>query len=149
MSNNKQFTIAVVDGQGGGIGRSLVTKLRAEFPKGSGVRICALGTNSSATNRMLREGADEGATGENAIVLNAARADIITGPLAIIAANSMLGELTPAMSCAIASSSAQKVLIPLERCNIRLAAAPAFPLEECIDRCIDIIKEIIAENDQS
>jgi hypothetical protein len=144
MNNSKQITIAVIDGQGGGIGRSLVLKLRTEFPKGSGVRICALGTNSSATNRMLREGADEGATGENAIIVNSNKADIITGPLAIIAANSMLGELTPSMACAITSSSAVKVLIPLDRCNIKIAVDGAFSLEDSIDRCIDIIKDIVS-----
>ena len=101
------------------------------------------GTNASATNRMLREGADEGATGENAIIFNVARADIIAGPLAIIAANSMLGELTPAMSCAIASSSALKVLIPMEGCNIKLATCETLSLESSIARCISIIKDSI------
>jgi hypothetical protein len=138
------FTVAVVDGQGGGIGKSLVEKLRREFPKGSSVRICALGTNSSATNRMLREGADEGATGENAIVINAAKANVITGPLAIIAANSMLGELTPAMACAITSGEAAKVLIPLDRCNIKIAADGEFNLENSIAKCVEIIKSMIS-----
>lgn len=145
MNKNKQTIIAVIDGQGGGIGRSLVEKLRAEFPKGSGVRICALGTNASATNRMLREGADEGATGENAIIFNAARANIITGPLAIIAANSMLGELTPSMSCAITSSNATKVLIPLDGCNIKIATGEAFSIESSIERCVSIIKDAVNE----
>ena len=144
MNNGAQNLIAVIDGQGGGIGRSLVEKLRVEFPRGSGIRICALGTNASATGRMLREGADEGATGENAIIINAARADIITGPLAIIAANSMLGELTPAMSCAITSSRATKILIPLDGCNIKIAAdEAAFSLESSIERCVSIIKDTL------
>jgi NAD(P)-dependent dehydrogenase (short-subunit alcohol dehydrogenase family) len=101
--------IAVVDGQGGGIGKALVEKLRIEF--GNDIEITALGTNALATSLMLRAGADEGASGENAIVYNAGRVDVIIGPIGIIAADSMLGELTPAMAKAIAGSSAKKILI--------------------------------------
>ncbi len=116
MQNNAM--ISVVDGQGGGIGKSIVAKLRKQIPKEMGVTICALGTNSAATNNMLKAGADVCATGENAIVRNAAESDVIIGSVAILAANSMMGELTPKMALAISSSHACKILIPLNRCNI-------------------------------
>jgi len=102
--------IAVVDGQGGGIGKAIVEKLRKELP--GDVEIIALGTNSAATVLMLKAGANEGATGENAIVYNADKVDVIMGVIGIIAANSMMGELTPLMARAIAESPAKKVLIP-------------------------------------
>ena len=88
--------IAVIDGQGGGIGKAIVEKLRKEMQEG--IDIVALGTNSTATSIMIKAGANEGATGENAIVYNAPRVDVIVGAIGIIAANSMLGELTPAMA---------------------------------------------------
>jgi Ni,Fe-hydrogenase maturation factor len=112
------MTIAVVDGQGGGIGRAIVEKLKKELPEG--VRVLALGTNALATSAMLKAGADAGATGENAVVVNAASADVIVGAIGIIAANAMLGELTPAIARAIADSPARKVLLPLNRCGIEL-----------------------------
>lgn len=109
--------IAVVDGQGGGIGKSIVAKLKAEFPE---AEILAFGTNSAATGQMMAAGADEGATGENAIVVNMERVDLIIGVLGILAADSMMGELTPAMAAAVGRSSAQKILIPLNRCGIHI-----------------------------
>jgi len=98
--------VAVIDGQGGGIGRSVVEKLKNSLP--GDIRIIALGTNSLATSNMLKAGANDGATGENAIVFNAARADFIIGAVGIISANSMLGELTPAIARAVAESPAKK-----------------------------------------
>lgn len=132
--------IAVIDGQGGGIGKALVEKLRRELPEDN--RIIALGTNSLATSFMIKAGADEGATGENAIVHNAGKVDVIVGAVGIIAANSMLGELTPAMAAAIASSSARKVLLPLNRCNIEIVGADqSTPMPQLIDKAVQSIKE--------
>ena len=91
--------IAVIDGQGGGIGKVIVERLRKELPKN--VNIIALGTNSASTILMLKAGAYEGATGENAIVFNSGKVDIIVGPIGIIVANTMMGELTPKMAVAI------------------------------------------------
>lgn len=130
--------IAVIDGQGGGIGRAIVEKLRKEFE--DKLDILALGTNSLATSLMLKAGANEGATGENAIVYNASRVDIILGPIGIICANSMLGELTPKMAEAISESPAKKVLIPLNRCNVMVAGIENKPLPHYIDDAIEIIK---------
>jgi len=130
--------IAVVDGQGGGIGKAIVEKLRAELPENTD--ILALGTNAIATSLMLKSGANEGATGENVIVFNAAKMDIIVGTIGIIAANSMLGELTPSMAKAIAESPAKKVLIPLNKCNIDVVGVVHEPLPHLIDKAISIIK---------
>jgi hypothetical protein len=133
--------IAVIDGQGGGIGKAIVDKLRASF--GNEVEILALGTNALATSLMIKSGANEGASGENAIVFNAPKVDIIIGSVGIISANSMLGELSPSMARAIAESSAKKVLIPLNRCNIYVAGVKNEPLPICIDNAIELIKSIV------
>lgn len=144
--NTKEIMITVVDGQGGGIGKNLVGKLRKSIPKNSGVTICALGTNTTATDSMLKAGADLGATGQNAIVRTAAQSDIILGPIAIIAANSMLGELTPAMSLAISSSPARKILIPFNRCNITIAADLNFTTDTYIDYAVKLVTEYLELN---
>ncbi len=132
--------IAVIDGQGGGIGKTVVEKLRKELPED--VSILALGTNALAAALMLKAGAHEGASGENAIVYNAAKVDIIVGVIGIIAANSMLGELTPLMAKAVSESPARKVLIPLNRCNIDIAGVKNEPLPCHIDSAVEIVKSI-------
>lgn len=133
--------IAVIDGQGGGIGKAMVEKIRSEL--GAAVDIIALGTNALATSAMLKNGADEGATGENAILYNSDKVDVITGAIGIIAANSMLGELTPAMAKAIAESPAHKVLIPMNRCNIQIAGAKGATLLQNIEDAVQLIREIL------
>lgn len=139
----KSMMISVVDGQGGGIGKSIVSKLRRQIPKELGVTICALGTNSTATNNMIKAGADIGATGENAILRTAEKSDVIIGSIAIIAANSMLGELTPNMALAISSSSACKILIPLNRCNIIVPVEQNLTTETYIDKGIKLALEYL------
>lgn len=133
--------IAVVDGQGGGIGKAIVEKLRAEL--GSSVEIIALGTNVLATSAMLKGGADEGATGENAIVFNSDKVQIIVGAIGIVAANSMLGELTPAMAMSIAESPAKKVLIPTDRCNIKMTGVRSATLPQHIDDAVSLVRECL------
>jgi NAD(P)-dependent dehydrogenase (short-subunit alcohol dehydrogenase family) len=130
--------IAVIDGQGGGIGKAIVAKFRQSFE--DQIEIVALGTNSVATSLMLKAGANEGATGESAIVYNAPKVDIILGPIGIICAYSFLGELTPLMASAIAESPAKKILIPLNRSNISVAGIENKPLPHYIDDAIDIIR---------
>ena len=119
--------ILVIDGQGGRIGKALVEELRRLGFTG---RITAVGTNSAATAAMLKAGADEGATGENPVVVGARRADVIMGPMGIVAANSLLGEITPAMALAVSESEARKVLVPVNRCRIRVAGVQELPLGE-------------------
>ncbi|KYH29146.1 MULTISPECIES: DUF3842 family protein [Clostridium] len=130
--------IAVVDGQGGGIGKAIVEKFRKEFE--DTIEIIALGTNSLATSLMLKAGANEGATGENAICYNVSKVDLILGPIGIVCANSLLGELTPQMAKAISESPAKKVLIPLNRCNVIVAGVENKPLPHYIDDAIQIVK---------
>lgn len=129
--------ITVIDGQGGGMGRAIVESLRERY--GKEVVITALGTNTLATAAMLKAGADEGATGENAIIYNASRADIIMGAIGIVAANSMLGELTPAMAAAVAGSQAMKILIPVNKCNIQVAGVPDLTLQQYIDEAVAMV----------
>ena len=133
------MTIAVVDGQGGGIGRAIVEKIRKELS--SKVEIIVLGTNATATSVMLKAGADEGATGENAILVNVKKVDIIVGVLGIISANSMLGELSPQMALAIADSPAMKLLLPLNRCNIEIVGSDKnTPLPALIAELVESLK---------
>ncbi|MDR2355540.1 MAG: DUF3842 family protein, partial [Clostridiales Family XIII bacterium] len=117
--------IAVIDGQGGGIGRSIVEKLKVSVPN---AEVLALGTNATATDRMLKAGADEGATGENAIVHNVQNVDIITGVIAILNANALMGELSPRIAEAVGSSRAAKVLLPINRCGIHVVSVREAPL---------------------
>jgi len=132
--------VAVVDGQGGGIGKVIAEKLRKEF--GERIEIFAFGTNALATAALLKAGANEGATGENAIVQNMCEMDIITGPLGIIVAHSMLGELTPLMAEAISKSKARKLLLPINRCGIDVIGAKAEPLPHLVNALVMQIKEI-------
>lgn len=133
--------IAVVDGQGGGIGKHLTEKLRRELPEN--IEFLALGTNALATSVMLRAGANEGATGENAVLYNSTRVDIIVGPISILFPNAMLGELTPKMAEAISSSPARKVLLPLTRSGIDIVGLKAEPLPHLIEELVKKVKDII------
>ncbi len=104
--------IMVMDGQGGRMGKSVVEQIRARFPEDE---ILAVGTNSIATAAMLKAGADAGATGENPTIVGCRTADVIIGPMGIVIADSLLGEITPKMAVAIGQSEAKKVLIPVNR----------------------------------
>lgn len=132
--------VAVVDGQGGGIGRIIVEKLRQEM--GNSCYIVGLGTNAVATSLMLKAGANEGASGENAVVQTAANVDMVLGSIAIIAAHSYLGELTPAMAEAIASCRAVKVLIPLNRFNLEVSGVFDEPLPLQVNHMVSRVKQI-------
>ena len=126
-------TIMVVDGQGGGLGKAIVEKIKKLSME---ARVVAVGTNTNATTAMLKAGADDAATGENAVVYNAGYADFILGGVGIIAANSMLGEISPVMAAAIASSMAQKILIPINKCNLYVAGVSDISLAEKIDEAL-------------
>ncbi|MCR6546814.1 DUF3842 family protein [Dehalobacterium formicoaceticum] len=131
--------IGVIDGQGGGIGKHITEKLRKNLSENA--EIIALGTNSLATAAMLKAGANEGATGENAIVFMAGQMDVIVGSVAIIAANAMLGELTPKMAQAVSESSAQKILLPINRIGIEIVGVPNEPLPHQIDGLITLLRK--------
>ena len=108
------MNVLVVDAQGGGIGRQLVAAIKKELPE---VEVIATGTNSAATSAMLKAGADHASTGENAITVCADRADVIIGPIGIVIADSLYGEITPAMACAIGQSRAKRILLPMNHCD--------------------------------
>ncbi|MCL2664861.1 MAG: DUF3842 family protein [Defluviitaleaceae bacterium] len=127
----------VVDGQGGGLGKAVIEKINKA---GLSVRVIAIGTNSAATMAMLRAGADDAATGENAIIVNARDADCIIGANGIVAANSMFGEITCAAACAVASSGGLKLLIPVNKCNLFLVGVKENGLGEKIDEAIEKMK---------
>ncbi len=133
--------IAVVDGQGGGIGNLIVRRLREEFKEK--VEIIALGTNAAATAAMMKARANKGATGENAIVWNSGRVDMIVGPLSIALPDAMLGEVTAKMASAVVSSGAKTILLPLNQEGIEIAGVEKEPLPHMIERIVAMIaKEI-------
>ncbi|RRD94406.1 DUF3842 family protein [Clostridiales bacterium COT073_COT-073] len=134
----KECKILVIDGQGGGVGKAIVEKLREHFPE---LHIVACGTNVIATNAMLKAGADEGATGPSAIVYNAEKADIILGVMGIVIPFSMLGEYTSEMAEAVSKSDAKKILIPMQKCNIRLAVPDAGNLSNALSTLIEAVRE--------
>jgi hypothetical protein len=130
--------IAVIDGQGGGIGRIITEKIRKALPLD--VEIIALGTNAIATSLMLKAGANEGASGENAIVQNLDDVDLVIGPLGIVLAHSMGGELTPKMAEAVAKSRAQKLLIPLTLARVEVVGVEKDSLPHLVDKLVDRLK---------
>ena len=137
--------ILVVDGQGGGIGRSLVELLVKSFPD---AEIGATGTNSIATETMLKGGPSFAATGENAILFNAAEADVIIGPAGIIMANALHGEISPAIAMAVSSSKAKVVLIPMNHCRAYIAGVEEKKVAEYLQDAIDIIRRIMKEEEK-
>jgi hypothetical protein len=132
--------IGVIDGQGGGIGGLIVKRLKDEFR--DRCEIIALGTNAAATSAMMKSRANKGATGENAIVYNSGRVDIIIGPLSIALPNAMLGEVTGEMAAAIVSSQAKKFLLPLNQEGIDITGVHKEPLPHLIELVLSQIKEI-------
>ncbi|MEW5908304.1 MAG: DUF3842 family protein [Thermodesulfobacteriota bacterium] len=136
--------ICVVDGQGGGIGSAIIKKLKEIFEER--IEVIALGTNAIATSQMLKARANRGASGENALIHTSARVDIIIGSIGILMANAMMGEITPRMAEAVASSPAKKILLPLTQENIEVAGVTSMPLPHLIDALIEkhLKKEIQA-----
>jgi hypothetical protein len=127
--------IGVMDGQGGGIGSAIIKKLKEAF--GESVEIIALGTNAIATAQMLKARANRGASGENAIVRTASSLDVILGPLGIVLAHAMMGEVTPRMAEAVSASPARKLLLPLSQENVAIAGVTAGPLPHLVDELIE------------
>lgn len=125
--------ILVIDGQGGKLGKRIVEAIRAKL---SDAEITVVGTNSSATEAMLKGGADHAATGENAVVVAARKTDFIIGPVGIVIADSMIGEITPAMAVAVAQSNAKRILIPINKCDNIIAGIGNTPLTVLIEDAV-------------
>ena len=138
----RKKTIAVIDGQGGGIGNLIIKRLREVF--GEDLEIIGLGTNAMATGAMLKAGANRGASGENAIVQTVKNMDIVVGTLSIVIAHSMMGEVTPRMAEAIASSPAMKCLLPLKIQELEIVGASKEPLPHLVEQLVKRIQEIVA-----
>lgn len=130
--------IVVIDGQGGKMGKLIVESLKRDMPSHV---IYAIGTNTMATAAMMKAGADYGATGENPVIVNSADADIIVGPLGMIIANALLGEITPAMAQAVGSSRARKVLLPVNRCNNTVVGVKDVSFQELVQMSVDLVKQ--------
>lgn len=132
--------ITIIDGQGGKMGKSVIEQLKKAHPD---LTLYAIGTNSIATSAMLKAGADYGATGENPAIVNAEDSDIIIGPIGIVFANALLGEITPAIATAIGASKAYKILIPVNRCNHFIVGCEDLSLTEYIRLVVQKIEELL------
>lgn len=132
--------IVVIDGQGGKLGRNIIERLRAELPESE---IIAIGTNSIATSVMIKAGADSAATGENPVVVACRDADVIIGPVGIAIADSLLGEVTPKMACAVGASSAEKVLLPVNRCKNHIVGVADTSSAHIVREAIDYVKSLV------
>ena len=134
------MTVLVIDSQGGGVGKQLIAAIKQQFPE---IKITAVGTNSVATAAMLKAGADNAATGENAVVVGCRKADIIVGPIGILIADAMLGEVTPTMAVAVAQSSAKRILIPFNHCDTVIVGISDFNIGKLVGQVVaEIQKEI-------
>lgn len=131
--------ILVIDGQGGGLGRQLVAALSARCPQ---VQLTAVGTNSLAASAMRKAGAVRTATGENAVVVNCRRADVIVGPIGIVIADALLGEITPAMAAAVCQSGAKRVLVPINHCENYVVGVPDQPVSQLVAAAAQKVKEL-------
>ena len=131
--------ILVIDGQGGRIGQQLIKAILARYPQ---VEVTAIGTNSLATSAMLKGGASQGATGENALLVACRRADVILGPLGIVIADALMGEITPKMAVAIGQSPAKKVLIPVNRCQHFVVGCRDVSMGEYVKLAVEEVLKI-------
>ena len=134
--------ILVVDGQGGRIGQQLIKAIVANYP---GVEITAIGTNSLATSAMLKGGASQAATGENALLVACRRAEVILGPLGIVIADALMGEISPAMAVAVGQAPARRILIPLNQCDNLVAGVAEMPVGRLLDSAVAELGKILRE----
>ena len=132
--------IAIIDGQGGKMGRMIIERIKsANLP----CELIAIGTNSIATSAMLKAGADAGATGENPVIVASRDADVIIGPVGIISADSLLGEVTPAMAVAIGQSEAKKLLLPVNLCNNIIIGTRSATMARLIEETVEEVSKMI------
>ena len=136
--------ILIIDGQGGNLGKLLTKRLREAVPRAD---ITVVGTNSTATENMLKGGADRAATGENAVVVNARKAKIIAGPMGIVIADALLGEVTPTMAMAVGRSDAVRVLIPMNRCDTLVAGVGEKAMGELLEDGVKKILSCLSQKD--
>lgn len=128
--------VLIIDGQGGGLGRQLVAAVKERFPE---IEVLAVGANSTATGAMLRAGADQAATGENAVLVASRRADVIMGPIGIVIADAMLGEITPVMAVAAGQSEAKRILLPVGQCDNIIAGVRDMPMAKMVQEAVELL----------
>ena len=132
--------VVVIDGQSGRMGQLFIERAKsASLP----CQIMAVGTNAIATSAMLEAGADNGATGENPVLVACRTADIIVGPIGILAADSLMGEISPAMAVAVGQSPARKLLLPVNQCNNIVAGVPNLSLGKLMDEAVEMLKSML------
>lgn len=134
------MNLLVIDGQGGQLGSSIIKSVISGFPD---IMITAVGTNANATAAMVKAGAKKAATGENPVVVAAKKADVIIGPIGIVIADSMLGEITPEMAKAAGQSSAVKILIPVNRCENIVAGVKDIPTGQLIEDALNKLESVL------
>ncbi len=135
MGYENRKKICVIDGQGGGIGATIIKKLKEKFEER--VEVIALGTNAIATAQMLKARANKGASGSNAIIHTVKKADVIIGSIGIIMPQAMMGEVTPLMAEAVCSADAKKILLPLTQENVEIVGVSGLPLPQLVDELLD------------
>ncbi len=128
--------VLIIDGQGGGLGRQLVAAVKERFPE---IEVLAAGANSAATNAMLRAGADQAATGENAVRVASRRADVIIGPTGIVIADAMMGEITPDMARAVGQSDAKRILLPVGQCDNIVVGVLDMPMSKMVQEAVEVL----------
>ena len=132
--------VLIIDGQGGGLGRQLVTAVKEAHLD---IEVLAVGTNSAATNAMLRAGADQAATGENSVAAASRQADVIMGPIGIVIADSMLGEITPAMAVAVGQSQAKRILIPVNLCDNIVVGVGETSMVKNVQNAVNALEKLL------
>ena len=147
MIGKRRMQIVVIDGMGGGLGSQIIARLKDRI--GESGEIIALGTNSTATGRMLQSGAHKGATGENAIRVNVPKADLIIGPLGIMMPNAMMGEITPAMAEWVGSAEGKKILLPVTQSHFQLVGLQNLPLSDLLDSMIKLIDDEVRKYEEN
>ncbi|MBQ0037781.1 MAG: DUF3842 family protein [Clostridiales bacterium] len=135
--------VLVIDGQGGGIGRQIIESIKKTYPD---VDVTAVGTNVLATQAMIKAGANQAATGENAVIVNCRTADVIIGPIGIVIADSLLGEITPRIAVAVAQSSAERILLPMNLCSNYIAGYTQINTSKLIEDCLARIGQVMLRN---
>ncbi len=135
------MNVLIIDGQGGGVGRALVSALRQAVPEAD---ITAVGTNSIAASAMKKAGAHHAATGENAVIVGCRHADVIAGPVGIVIADALYGEITPEMAVAVGQSKAKKILIPTSRCGNFIVGVAETNMGTLIQNAVNEIQKSLA-----
>ena len=136
------MNLLVIDGQGGQLGSQIIRAIRARY---NDINIIAVGTNATATTSMIKAGANQGATGENPVIVASRKADVIIGPVGIVIADSLLGEITPKMAVALGQSNATKILVPINKCENLVAGVPNLTTTALIDDALNKLQETISK----